>query len=42
MNGNLVFRYRAGRTATTTVVYALTRDETAKALAARYFRVLVF
>jgi hypothetical protein len=40
-NGNIVFTYRAGRTGSTTVVYALTRGETQKALEARYFRVLV-
>jgi hypothetical protein len=41
LNGNIVFTYRAGRTGSTTVVYALTRGETQKALEARYFRVLV-
>ena len=42
LNGNLVFTYRAGRAGTTTVVYALTRDEERKAFQARYFRVTVF
>lgn len=42
LNGNIVFTYRAGHTGTTTVVYALTRDETEKALQARYFKVVVF
>ena len=42
LNGNIVFTYRAGHTGTTTVVYALTRDETEKALKARYFKVVVF
>jgi hypothetical protein len=42
LNGNIVFTYRAGRRGTTTVVYALTRGETVKALAARSFRVVVF
>ena len=42
LRGNLVFTYRAGRPGTTTVVYALTRGETAKAYQARFFRVVVF
>jgi hypothetical protein len=42
LNGNVVFTYRAGRRGSTTVVYALTRDETAKALEARFFKVVVF
>jgi hypothetical protein len=42
VNGNVVFVYRAGHRGTTTVVYALTRGETPKALAARFFRVTVF
>jgi hypothetical protein len=41
LNGNIVFTYRAGHTGTTTVVYALTKDETPKALQARYFKVVV-
>jgi hypothetical protein len=41
LNGNIVFTYRAGRTGSTTVVYALTRGETRKALEARYFRIMV-
>jgi hypothetical protein len=41
LNGNIVFTYRAGHTGTTTVVYALTRDESEKALQARYFKVVV-
>jgi hypothetical protein len=41
LNGKIVFTYRAGRTGTTTVVYALTRDETETALQARYFKVVV-
>jgi hypothetical protein len=41
LSGNIVFTYRAGRAGTTTVVYALTRDETPTALQARYFRVVV-
>jgi hypothetical protein len=42
LRGNIVFTYRAGHPGHTTVVYALTRDETAKALQARYFDVIVF
>jgi hypothetical protein len=42
LNGKIVFTYRAGRTGSTTVVYALTKDETPKALQARYFNVVVF
>jgi hypothetical protein len=42
LNGNIVFTYRAGHTGTTTVIYALTKDETPKALQARYFKVIVF
>lgn len=42
VNGNIVFTYRAGHPGSTTVVYALTRDETEKALQARYFDVVVF
>lgn len=42
LNGNVVFTYRAGRAGSTTVVYALTRDETPQALAARFFRIVVF
>jgi hypothetical protein len=42
LNHNIVFTYRAGETGTTTVVYALTRDETAKAFQARYFKITVF
>jgi hypothetical protein len=42
LNGNIVFTYRAGHTGTTTVVYALTRDETEQALKARYFKIVVF
>ncbi len=42
LNGNIVFTYRAGRTGSTTVIYALTRDETVKALAARSFKIVVF
>ena len=42
LNGNIVFTYRAGHTGTTTVVYALTRDETVQALKARFFKVVVF
>jgi len=41
LNGNIVFTYRAGHTGTTTVIYALTRDETEKALKARYFKIVV-
>lgn len=41
LNGNIVFVYRAGRRGTTTVVYALTKDEQQKAYAARYFRIVV-
>jgi hypothetical protein len=41
LNGNIVFTYRAGHPGTTTVIYALTRDETPKALQARYFKVVV-
>jgi hypothetical protein len=42
LNGNVVFVYRAGHRGTTTVVYALTRDEQQKAYQARFFRVVVF
>jgi hypothetical protein len=42
LNGNIVFVYRAGHRGTTTVVYALTKDEGPKALQARYFKVVVF
>jgi hypothetical protein len=42
LNGNIVFVYRAGRPGTTTVVYALTRDEGPRALKARYFKITVF
>lgn len=42
LNGNIVFTYRAGRPGSTTVVYALTRDETESALQARFFKVVVF
>ena len=42
LNGNIVFTYRAGRKGTTTVVYALTKDETTKALGARFFQIIVF
>src|SRR5579864_2997038 len=42
LNGNIVFTYRAGHTGTTTVIYALTKGETPKALNARYFKVVVF
>lgn len=42
LNGNIVFTYRAGRLGKTTVVYALTKDETPKALQARYFKIEVF
>jgi hypothetical protein len=42
VNGNVVFVYRAGHRGTTTVVYALTKDEGPKALQARYFKVSVF
>lgn len=42
LNGNIVFVYRAGHPGTTTVVYALTKDEQPKALQARYFKVVVF
>ena len=38
---DIVFVYRAGKPGTTTVVYALTRGETRKAYAARFFRVTV-
>jgi hypothetical protein len=41
LNGNIVFTYRAGHTGSTTVVYALTKDETPKALQARYFKIVV-
>jgi hypothetical protein len=41
LNGNIVFVYRAGHAGTTTVVYALTKDEGPKALKARYFRITV-
>jgi predicted secreted protein len=41
VNGNIVFVYRAGKRGTTTVVYALTKDEQQKAYAARYFRIVV-
>jgi hypothetical protein len=41
LNGNIVFTYRAGHTGSTTVVYALTRDEGEQALQARYFKVTV-
>lgn len=42
LNGNVVFVYRAGSRGSTTVVYALTRDEQPKALRARYFEITVF
>ena len=42
LNGRIVFTYRAGRHGTTTVIYALTKGETPKALEARYFKVVVF
>ena len=42
LNGNIVFVYRAGHSGTTTVVYALTKDEGPKALQARFFKVTVF
>lgn len=42
LKGNIVFVYRAGHAGTTTVVYALTKDEGPKALNARYFKVIVF
>lgn len=42
LNGNIVFTYRAGHPGSTTVVYALTRGETEKALQARFFTVVVF
>jgi hypothetical protein len=42
LNGNIVFVYRAGHDGTTTVVYALTKDEGPKALKARFFKVIVF
>jgi len=42
LKGNIIFVYRAGHAGTTTVTYALTRDEGPKALQARYFRVTVF
>lgn len=42
LNGNIVFVYRAGHAGKTTVVYALTKDETPKALKARYFKITVF
>jgi hypothetical protein len=42
LNGNIVFVYRAGHDGTTTVVYALTKDEGPKALKARFFKVVVF
>lgn len=42
VNGNIVFVYRAGHRGTTTVVYALTKGETAKAYQARYFKIVVF
>ena len=42
LNGNIVFVYRAGHPGTTTVVYALTRDEQKKAFQARFFKVVVF
>lgn len=42
LNGNIVFTYKAGHIGTTTVVYALTKDETPKALSARFFKVVVF
>lgn len=41
LNGRIVFTYRAGHTGSTTVVYALTRGDTQKALQARYFKVVV-
>ena len=41
LKGNIVFVYRAGHVGTTTVVYALTRDEGPKALKARYFEITV-
>ncbi|HLY95263.1 MAG TPA: hypothetical protein VKP14_10490 [Gaiellaceae bacterium] len=42
LKGNIVFVYRAGHAGTTTVVYALTRDEGPKALKAQYFKITVF
>jgi hypothetical protein len=42
LNGNIVFVYRAGHTGTTTVVYALTKDEQPRALQARFFKITVF
>lgn len=42
LNGNIVFVYRAGHTGTTTVVYALTKDEQPRALKARFFKITVF
>ena len=41
LNGNIVFVYRAGHPGTTTVTYALTRDEQPRAFEARYFRITV-
>lgn len=41
LNGTIVFTYRAGHVGKTTVVYALTKGETAKAFAARSFAVVV-
>jgi hypothetical protein len=42
LNGNILFTYRAGHAGRTTVIYALTRDETPKALKARLFKIVVF
>jgi len=41
LRGNVVFVYRAGHAGKTTVVYALTKGETAKAWQARFFRITV-
>lgn len=41
LNGNIVFVYRAGHVGKTTVVYALTKGETPKALKARFFKITV-
>jgi len=42
LNGNIVFVYRAGHAGSTTVVYALTKDEQPTALASRFFKIVVF
>lgn len=41
LGGKIVFTYRAGHVGSTTVVYALTGDETETAFQARYFEIVV-